>query len=336
MMLFQVNALTKTYGNRTVLDLPSLGLEKGLIYSLQGPNGSGKTTLLDILSFLALPTSGEILYEDRKVDPGRNSLTALRREVVMVPQNPILFTTTVYRNIELGLKIRGVSKAERERAVHECLDLVGMRDFLNAPAHKLSGGETQRIAIARALACSPKVIFFDEPTSNVDGTSQKAIERIMKDINARKNISLVFTTHDPGQASRLSHRVITLFDGRLVNSAFGNIFKGYISTEENGEKLCLLEDRVHLVVEAHRSGEVKVSLDPTKIKVLGQGDPGPLQNRMKGIVVRLTDEGSQILLTLDVGIPLNVFLSKDDPSHQSLTLRQEVQVHCPPEAIQVF
>jgi tungstate transport system ATP-binding protein len=336
MMLFQVNGLTKTYGQRTVLDLPSLGLEKGLIYSLQGPNGSGKTTLLEILSFLALPTSGEILYEGRKVDPGRNSLTALRREIVMVPQNPILFTTTVYRNIELGLRIRGISGEERERAVHECLDLVGMREFLNAPAHKLSGGETQRIAIARALACSPKVIFFDEPTSNVDATSQKAIERIMRDINTRKNISLVFTTHDPGQASRLSHRVITLFEGRPVNSAFGNIFKGHVSIDERGRGLCLVEDKVHLVVEAQRSGDVNLSLDPTKIKVLGRDDPGTLQNRLRGVVVRLADEGTQILLTLDVGVPLNILLPNDGTPQPPLTLRQEVEVYCPPEAIQVF
>ncbi|MBN1104564.1 MAG: ATP-binding cassette domain-containing protein, partial [Deltaproteobacteria bacterium] len=322
--------------NRTVLDLPSLGLEKGLIYSLQGPNGSGKTTLLEILSFLAPPTSGEIMYEGRKVAPGRNNLTALRREIVMVPQNPILFSTTVWKNVALGLKLRGISREERERAVDECLDLVGMRDFLNAPAHKLSGGETQRIAIARALACSPKVIFFDEPTSNVDTTSQKAIERIMRDINARKDISLVFTSHDPGQASRLSHRVISLFEGRLVNSAFGNIFKGHISMDGRGREICLLEDRVRLVVEAHRSGDVTLSLNPTKIKILGQGDPKPLQNCMRGVIVRLADEGNQTLLTLDIGVPLNILFSTDSTSCPPLSLRREVEVYCPPEAIQVL
>lgn len=336
MTLFEARGLTKTYGQRTVLDLPSLHLEKGLIYALQGPNGSGKTTLLEILSFLLPPTSGEIFYQNRRVNLSRDNLTDLRREIVMVPQNPILFTTSVGKNIELGLRIRGVPRAERERAVRECLELVGLSPFLHAQAHKLSGGETQRIAIARALACSPKVIFFDEPTSNVDMESQFTIERIMRDINTRKGISLIFTTHDAGQASRLSHEVITLYEGRRVNSPFGNIFRASVEEAEKGRRVCFVEGGFQLTVETNKNGGVRLSLDPTKIRLLRQGEQAPLENCLKGKIARLTDEGSQILVTLDVGTLVNVLLPKEGTAPTSLRLGQEVEAHCPPEAVQVF
>ncbi|MBW2260198.1 MAG: ATP-binding cassette domain-containing protein, partial [Deltaproteobacteria bacterium] len=148
-MVFEVKNLTKVYERRRVLDIPELRIEKGKVYGLLGPNGSGKTTLLEILSFLMQPTTGEIAYNAKKVDFSRTYLQGLRREVAMVEQQPILFTTSVYRNVEFGLRIRKVAKERRNQIVFEVLDLVGMRDFAQASAHRLSGGETQRVAIAR-------------------------------------------------------------------------------------------------------------------------------------------------------------------------------------------
>ena len=99
-MLFEIRNLTKVYGRRTVLDIKELDFERGLIYALLGPNGSGKTTLLEILSLLNPPTTGTIRYNHRTVDSSENNLTTFRREIVMVQQNPVLFTTTVYKNLE--------------------------------------------------------------------------------------------------------------------------------------------------------------------------------------------------------------------------------------------
>ena len=214
MSLFEAKRLTKVYEGRTVLDLSDLVLEKQRIYALQGPNGSGKTTLLEILALLIPPTMGKLVYQGKEVDFASWELTSLRRQIVLVHQNPVLFTTTVYKNLEFGLKVRGVPKSSRDKIIQDSLDLVGMRGFLRAEAHKLSGGETQRVAIARALACSPGVMLFDEPTSSVDVENRIIIERIIRDINSEKRISVVFTSHDITQASRLSHEVIPLFEGR--------------------------------------------------------------------------------------------------------------------------
>lgn len=167
-MLYDISQLIKVYGDRTVLDISSLEIEKGSIYALLGPNGAGKTTLLNILGFLESPTTGNIIYRSSPVIFSEPFLKNLHKEVVVVDQYPILFTTTVYKNLEFGLKVRQIPKKDRDYIINETLEMVGMRDFIQAEAHQLSGGETQRVALARALAVSPEVLLCDEPTSSVD------------------------------------------------------------------------------------------------------------------------------------------------------------------------
>jgi tungstate transport system ATP-binding protein len=336
MFLFEVREITKVYQGRTVLFLKELLLEKEKIYALQGPNGSGKTTLLEILSLLTPPTTGKLFYGGKWVDFTNGTLTALRREIVMVHQNPVLFTTTVEKNLEFGLKVRGISGPAREKAITEALDLVGMRRFLRAPAHRLSGGETQRVAIARALACSPGVILFDEPTSSVDVENKMIIEGIIRDINVEKRISVFFTSHDLIQASRLSHKVIPLFEGRKVASLHENIFSATASVEKD-KTTYLVRDGIRLIGEdTGTEGKVKISIDPFKIKVdEGKNHERDL-NRFKGKLFQLTDEQPLVRAAVDVGILVTVLLPKEAFKAQSLTIGDELTLVIPKEAINVF
>jgi len=334
--LFEARKLSKVYKDRAVLDLAELRIEKEMIYALQGPNGSGKTTLLEILSLLIPPTTGELLYQGKSVDFKSRSLTILRREIVMVHQNPVLFTRTVHGNLEFGLKVRGVPKPAREQTILESLDLVGMRDFLRAEAHKLSGGETQRVAIARALVCSPRVMLFDEPTSSVDVENRNIIERIIGDINSEKKISVVFTSHDLTQASKLSHKVIPLFEGRKVPSVYENIFMSTICAGDEGKMRCQIRDGIALLAETGAEGKVKISIDPLKIRLHRNDDHGSDINSLKGKLVQLTDEQSLVRAAVDVGITLNVLLPKEAFKEQSLNIGDEVTVLIPREAITVF
>jgi tungstate transport system ATP-binding protein len=176
-MLYTLIGLVKIYDGRKVVDLENLSIEKGRIYGLIGPNGAGKTTLLEILAFLLKPDDGEFYFNDIKVDT-RVSTLNYRREVVLLQQYPVMFSTSVIRNVEFPLKVRGVERNRRKVAANELLAMVGMSHFAGASAHKLSGGETQRVAIARALACSPEVILLDEPTSGVDIENRAGIETL--------------------------------------------------------------------------------------------------------------------------------------------------------------
>ena len=223
-MVYEISQLTKVYGNRTVLDIPTLKIEKGSIYALLGPNGAGKTTLLNILGLLESPTTGDIIYQSQPVQFSEPYLQPLRKVIVMVEQHPILFTTTVYKNLEFGLKIRRIPKKERDLIIEESLDLVGLRHFIQSPAHRLSGGETQRVAIARGLAVNPQVLLCDEPTSSVDAENQVAIINILRQVNDIKKITIVFTTHDRSQVNSLAHRILFLDHGKLSIDNGDNLF----------------------------------------------------------------------------------------------------------------
>jgi tungstate transport system ATP-binding protein len=223
-MVYTISNFTKVYGDRTVLDIPALEIKQGLIYALLGHNGAGKTTLLNILGFLEPPTTGNIYYGLQPVQFTEFCLQPLRKSVVMVEQHPILFTTTVHKNLEFGLKVRQIPKKERDRIIKESLELVGMQHLAQAPAHRLSGGETQRVAIARALAVNPEVLLCDEPTSSVDVENQVAIINILRQVNDQKKITIIFTTHDRYQVDSLADHTLFLNHGKLFDDAEEELF----------------------------------------------------------------------------------------------------------------
>jgi tungstate transport system ATP-binding protein len=335
-MLYELNDLKKVYGKRAVLDLPHLAVEEGSIVALLGPNGAGKTTLLEICAFLCEPTSGEIWFQGKKVDQENNRLRDLRHRVVIVPQHPIMFTVTVEKNLEFPLMIRKVPKKRREQTINELLDLVGMREFKHARAHNLSGGETQRIAIARALACSPEVILFDEPTASVDVEHQIAIERIVQEINHDKGISVIFTTHDMNQAARLAGEVIFLFEGRLAQSTYENIFSGHIMPGEKGDLSCLVQNRLKLAITKGKMGPVRIAIDPNAIRVSKTVGDAPQVNSFKGVLLQLTDEQNKVRALVDIGLPLSVLISKEDFAAMSLDMGSGLWLTCPPDSIEIM
>jgi tungstate transport system ATP-binding protein len=335
-MLFKIRDLTKVYGHRTVLDIPELDFERGIVYSLLGPNGSGKTTLLEILGLLMPPTSGKIHYKGSDINFGRSNLTSLRREIVMVQQNPVLFTTTVYRNVEFGLKVRRIPKKKRRSIIEKSLDSVDMRPFMGADARKLSGGEAQRVAIAMALACSPEVIFLDETMTSVDMENRFAIERILTEINEQRKISVIFTTHDLFQASQLSHNVISLSEGRPVPTPSENIFRGRIVKEENGKQFCLTQGRIKFFVKTGKREAIKISIDPQKIRVSAGEDISPKENAFKGRLLQLSWEHNRVRGIADIGIPLNFYLPRDEVKSKHLCVGDTVTIVCPRTSIHLF
>lgn len=335
-MLYEIKRLEKSYDGRRILNLKDLSLKKGRVIGLLGPNGAGKTTLLEIMAFLLAPTSGDLWYENKRVDFNSSRLINLRHKVVLVQQHPILFTTTVYHNVEFPLRIRKIPKTHREKIVDELLCLVGMEAFRGIKAHKLSGGETQRVAIAQGLACSPEVILLDEPTASVDVENQIVIERIIRDVNRQKNISVIFTTHDRIQASRLADDTVFMFDGNIAGSAFENIFAGNIEAEPNGRKTCVLQSGLRLRIESEKSGPVRISINPETICI----SQGPFlfsdENSFKGRLIQLTDEKSLVRALVDLGIPLSVLTPKEIYQGVSLSLGEEVWLKIPPESLEIF
>jgi tungstate transport system ATP-binding protein len=327
-MLYVLSHLTQVYGKKIVLDIPALEIEQEGIYALLGPNGAGKTTLLNILGFLEPPTAGSIQYRSTPVRYFETGLQPLRKEVVVVDQHPILFTTTVYKNLEFGLKVRGMGRNKRQRIIEEALELVGMRYFAQAPAHRLSGGETQRVALARALAVSPKVLLCDEPTSSVDIENQYAIIRILKQINEIKKITVVFTTHDRSQAVSLAKKILVLDHGKIIPAHYENIFTGILAANSQGHYRCIIQDKVYLSIKEDRIGDrygkVRVFIDPEKIDFVRIGERNFDSNSIQGKIAQVSGENGKIRVVVDTGVLITFFISQNRYKETRLLVGEKV------------
>ncbi len=339
-MLYEISQLTKVYGRSTVLNIPSLEIEQGRIYALIGPNGAGKTTLLNILGFLDIPTGGSLRFQSKPVRYTASELQNLRKVVVMVDQHPILFTTTVYKNLDFGLKIRGMSQRDRGRIIDETLELVGMRSFAGARAHLLSGGETQRIALARALALSPEVFLCDEPTSSVDVEHQQIILNTLRQINEEKRINVIFTTHDRSQASLLAHRILVLDRGSLIPAAYENIFSGVIEKVDasryrfvirNGFALDVPEDQIK-----GNPGRTRIFIDPAKIEIVGVEENDRPENTVSGKIVSVTTENGKIRLVVDTGVSITIFISAHDYRAKKIMAGDTAGLIVSPESVHIM
>ncbi|MBS1300949.1 ATP-binding cassette domain-containing protein [Loktanella sp. SALINAS62] len=199
-----VRDLTLRTDDATMLDGLTFDLGRTGCTMIMGPNGAGKSLLLKLLHGLMPPTSGYIDWA------GHTATQATVRQA-LVFQKPVLLRRSVAANLDFVLKARGKDMAERARL----LDHVGLSHKASQPARLLSGGEAQRLALARALATEPEVLFLDEPTASLDPASVLAIEGIVAQAQAR-GVRIVFVTHDIGQARRMADDVIFLHRGRVV------------------------------------------------------------------------------------------------------------------------
>jgi tungstate transport system ATP-binding protein len=195
-------------GGRRLIAAIDLELRQGVRTVVMGPNGSGKSVLLRLLHGLLAPSAGTVLWQGRPADD------AIRRRQAMVFQRPVLLRRSAQGNLQHALRSRGVTGAEQRRRAAQALEQAKLTALARTPARLLSGGEQQRLALARALSLAPEVLFLDEPTANLDPTSTLAIERLVQDAHER-GTKIVLVTHDAGQARRLGDEIVFLWDGRI-------------------------------------------------------------------------------------------------------------------------
>ncbi len=336
MTLYSLLQVRKVYGSRTILDIDSMEIGNRGIYSLLGPNGAGKTTLLKILGFLEHPTTGRVSFCSKPVLFSESHLHPLRKKVVMVGQHPILFSTTVFKNLEFGLKIRQIPKIRRMQIIEEALELVDMQHMAQAQAHRLSGGETQRVALARALALSPDVILCDEPTSSVDLENQAAIIKLLRQINEHKKITIVFTCHDKLQASSLAHHTIFLEHGKLATASYENLFTGVLTENSSGEGRCRIQNTLNLPVDTDKKGKIRLFIDPEKISIAQNSGSVLEKNHYLGSVVQISKENNKVRVVIDMDVFITLILSQKQYRNQQIMVGENVRVAIPAEALQIL
>ena len=209
--LLEARALCFDAGGRRLVDRVDVAVPPRRRTVVMGANGSGKSLLLRLLHGLIRPSAGDLLWQGRPLE--REG----RRAQAMVFQRPVMLRRSVRANLRFALAVRGVGGPERRTREEEALERARLGDLAKRPARVLSAGEQQRLAVARALACTPRLLFLDEPTASLDPASTHAIEEMIRETHER-GVTVVLVTHDKGQARRLGDDLVFLHAGRVVEN----------------------------------------------------------------------------------------------------------------------
>lgn len=210
-MEIHIKNLTKAYENKLVLNIESMCFDEGKGYGIIGPNGAGKSTLLKIIAGLEAKDEGTVFYNDC-------SLTEdLRKKITYLSQGPYLLRTSVFNNIAYPLKLRRFSKTVIEEKVTEIMKELKVYELRNQLATSLSGGESQKVVLARALVFEPELLLLDEPTANIDPQTIEILEKAILKRNNQNRMTTITITHNMGQVHRMCNEVIYIERGKVID-----------------------------------------------------------------------------------------------------------------------
>lgn len=340
---FSTQNLTKKFrGVPAVCDL-WLDIAPGERVSLLGPSGCGKSTALQLMAGILRPDQGQIFLDGRLL----NRVPPEQREIALVLQKGLLFPhLCVGENVAFGLKMRGVSRAEQEARAIAMLDQVQLRGFEDRKPNELSGGQAQRVALARSLVIRPKVLLLDEPLSALDASLRGDMQDLILRLQEKTGVTMVIVTHDQSEAVVMSHRIALMFDGCLRQVDTPEVLYQRPSDETvarflGGVNFFLAEANQHrlalpggdlLSTDYPQQGPVQVTIRPERIHLLSEQICGT--NVLPITVTQSRFTGTQRHLTLKT--PAGLELQAWVPPSQNFAVGQGAFAHLPPDALWSF
>jgi len=245
--ILEARGLTYAVDGRALIDDVDLEIAPNRRTMVMGANGAGKSLLLRLLHGLIDASAGQVLWRGRPLD------AAARRAQAMVFQRPVMLRRSVLANLDFALHVHGVRRSARRERERAALAMARLEHLAGQPARVLSGGEQQRLAVARALACRPDLLFLDEPTASLDPASTHAIETLIDEAHA-SGVTIVMVTHDRAQALRLGDDVVFMAGGRIAETGpAGRVLENARSEVARA----WLEGRLHVCSEASEPGRRK-------------------------------------------------------------------------------
>lgn len=350
--MIRLKNVSKSFGEIAALEDINLEVHKGEVLTVIGPNGSGKTTMLRIIAGIEEPTSGKLYFDGRLVT--EDNFLEVRRRCTLVFQNVTLFSTTVRKNVAYGLELREQSREEADKRIKEALEIVKLGGFENRPARKLSGGEKQRVSLARALALNTDVLLLDEPTANLDPKNASIIEETIFRVNRERGTTVVMATHNMFQAETLTHRAALLVGGRIVQvgtpqqvfkapsehlasfARLENVFSGVSNVLEAGNSVIKLEDGLSIEAAVGRKGKVTVHVRPEDIILSKERITSSARNVFKGEVTDVSDFGGTVRLKVDAGKPFVVQITKRSFKEMELNIGSQVYLTFKASAVRII
>jgi len=286
------------------------------------------------------PTQGAVFYGNKPITDGDRNF--LRQKATLVFQKSVFFDTTVYNNIAYGLKLGDYSKEEVDRRVRDALELVRLEGFEKRRAKKLSGGEQQRVSLARALVLDRELLLLDEPTVNIDPKNVSIIEETIQRVNREKNTTIVLATHNMFQAEAISQNVALILEGTVKQvgtkqEIFGtsnkyltsfarleNVFSGVSKISEDGNSAIHVDQNLKIEASFNQPGKITVHVRPEDILVSTKPLESSARNVFKGRIIGITDLGSTARLTVDAGKKFSVQITKKSLTEMKLNVDSEV------------
>lgn len=350
--LLEVEGLQRYYAARRVLNVHRFTVSAGETLVVLGPSGAGKSVLLRILNLLEPPSAGTVRYNGEEVF-GASMRRRLRisRSMAMIFQSPLLFKRSVFDNVAYGLKVRGVSTEEVSRRVADALDLVGLSSYSGADARTLSGGEAQRVSVARALVLEPEILFLDEPFANLDAPIRFKLQDDLKGILESRGIASIFVTHDQDEAARMGERIILLNNGEIEQDGLTrelffspanefvarflgvrNLYRGTVNGCSQGA--CQIESSgvvIEAAVETDPGTEVLFGIRPEEIDITGvnrvggrssnvDADENGPRNRVDGVITGIEFRGPLATVTLGGPLPIRAVITRRSCEESCLSL----------------
>jgi spermidine/putrescine transport system ATP-binding protein len=350
-MLRTVN-MSKKFASQTAVDQVSVEIREGEFFSLLGPSGCGKTTLLRMIAGFESPSGGELFWNNVRID----AISPQDRPFNMVFQRYALFPhLTVFENVAFGLRVKRVEDGPLRKRVVEALKMVGLDEFSERLPETLSGGQSQRVAVARALVNEPKILLLDEPLSALDQKMREHMQTELRQLQRRLGITFILVTHDQEEALALSDRIAVMSRGRIEQVAsprelyeapqthfvaqfVGSMGSLWGSTQAATEDETVIQTRTGVILRGRGHVEVGMPAEafvrPENVR-LGQGDGG--SNRMSGKVMNVAFKGLhfEVQLEIEGEQKLRMFVRPDEmPS--DVRIGTETLVHFAPKDTFIF
>ena len=353
--ILEVKDLSVAYGGQKVLDVPSLQVYRNEVLVVIGPNGSGKTTLLLCLTRLIKPLTGIVSYRGVPVS-GSKSVLQLHRKLAAVFQESLLLNSTVWDNVTLGLRLRGVKGTEVRDRAQKWLERFGITALAKRQARTLSSGEAKRASLARAFTLQPEVLFLDEPFTALDGPTRQALLEDFESVLRETRVTTVMVTHERNEALVLADRVVVLMNGYIsqigtpaevfsspVNEEVagfveaGNILHGVVGTQSGGLAAIKVGDKqIEAVSELAEETRVIALLPYDDITITmpsSETITTSARNRLSGEVIRVFSIGSQVRVTIDCGFPLVALVTRK--STEEMGLKKGMRVYATFKAVSI-